>query len=217
MLISRADIVRARDDIRDPWAISNGVLYSLCKRHPGHADLKASTAKMLIIGRTYAASAERGRSAGGTGTVSGDAFYTSLLPRALKRSRLDRLLLPLRNVRAATDEHVTAGLAVHWELMRVLRELTGLEKRSLASKYLHFHVPGLFFVYDSRADRALRRVGPKYRPSLLPLGTDGDPSYLRFVSRAMALREQLEGRFGVRLTPRQLDRLLLGVDARGTE
>ena len=38
--------------------------------------------------------------------------------------------------------------------------------------------------------------------------------YARFVGRALALREQLERRFGRRLTPRQLDRVLLMLEAR---
>jgi hypothetical protein len=132
MQISRTDIELAADEARDPWTLSNGVLYALCKRYPNHENLKATTAKMLIIGRTYAAAAERGRSKGQSADVSGDEFYTRVLPRALKRSRVDALLQPLRQERRATDENLTAGLAVHWELMRVLRELTGVEKRSLA-------------------------------------------------------------------------------------
>lgn len=214
MRISRTDIEQATDDARDPWSISNGVLYALCKRHPEHQNLQASTAKMLIIGRTYAAAAERGRSAGQAAHVSGDEFYTTVLPRALKRSRVDELLLPLRRERVATDENVVAALGVHWELMRVLSAVTGVEKRSLASKYLHFHVPALFFLYDSRADRTLSRLSPIRRRSAALRELGGDLAYTRFVSYAMALRDQLAARFGVRLSPRQLDRLLLNLDAR---
>lgn len=213
MHISRADIDRATDEARDPWAVSDGVLYSLCKKHQDHQDTRASTAKMLLIGRTYAASAERGRSAGNSASLSGDAFYTKALPRALKRSRLDALMDLVRSERYATEENVVASLAVHSELMKVLRELTGVEKRSLASKYLHFHVPQLFFLFDSRADATLSRISPirKRSSSLRALG--GDLAYTRFVSCALALRGQLEARFGVRLSPRYLDRILLTLEA----
>jgi len=96
--------------------------------------------------------------------------------------------------------------------MAVLRDLTGLEKRALASKYLHFHLPRLFFIFDSRALRMIRLVSPA--PQRDSKRGGGDPQYELFVVRALALREQLERRFGVRLTPRQLDRVLLMLEAR---
>jgi len=98
-------------------------------------------------------------------------------------------------------------------LMEVLRKLTGLEKRALASKYLHFHLPRLFFIFDSRAQRMMRLVSPAAQRNS-KRGGRGDPQYELFVVRALALREQLEGRFGVRLTPRQLDRVLLRLEVR---
>jgi hypothetical protein len=41
----------------------------------------------------------------------------------------------------------------------------------------------------------------------------GDPQHSRFGSHAMALRGQLHDRFGVQLSPRQLDRILLALSA----
>ena len=85
---------------------------------------------------------------------------------------------------------------------------------TLASKYLHFHVPALFFLYDSRADRMLTRLSPIRRRSSVLRAFGGDLAYTRFVSYAMALRQQLSAQYGVTLSPRQLDRLLLNLDAR---
>ena len=98
--------------------------------------------------------------------------------------------------------------------MAVLRDLTGLEKRALASKYLHFHVPRLFFIFDSRAQRMMRSVWPTRQRNLNLRGCGGDPQYELFVARALGLRGQLEDRFGVHLSPRQLDRVLLTLEAR---
>jgi hypothetical protein len=213
MHITRADIDRATDEARDPWAISNGALYALCRKYPDHRSLKASTAKMLLIGRTYAATAERGRSAGSSAHESGDDFYTDVLPRALKRSRLDVLLEQLRNKRVATAANLTDTLAVHWELMRVLRDLTGQGKRSLASKYLHFHAPKLFFLFDNRAAQTLGRIVSVRERSSARRGFCEDAAYARFVSCALVLRGQIDNRFGMRLSPRQLDRVLLSLHA----
>jgi hypothetical protein len=79
--------------------------------------------------------------------------------------------------------------------------------RSFVSKYLHFHAPAWFFIYDSVASNGLRRViGHVSVPRELP--AVGDPTYRQFVSRAWLLREELAKR-SKPLTPRQLDILLL--------
>ena len=118
------------------------------------------TAKMLLIGRAYAAAAERGRSGGSTADSSGDEFYVRDLPRVLRTSAVDATLRALRGVRTITDQNVPQVVQAHSVLMAVLRDLTGLEKRALASKYLHFHLPRLFFIFDSRAERMMRLVSP---------------------------------------------------------
>lgn len=214
MQITREDIQHATDERIDPWAVSNGLLYRLCRQYPDHQDARGVTAKMLLIGRAYAAAAERGRSGGSTADSSGDEFYVRDLPRVLRTSAVDARLRALRGVRTITDENVAHVVQAHSVLMAVLRDLTGLEKRALASKYLHFHLPRLFFIFDSRAQRMMRLVSPASQRNSKRGGRGGDPQYELFVVRALVLREQLQGRFGVRLTPRQLDRLLLMLEAR---
>jgi hypothetical protein len=55
MRITKQDIERATDNHIDPWAVSDGLLYRLCRQYPYHQDVKGVTAKMLLIGRAYAA------------------------------------------------------------------------------------------------------------------------------------------------------------------
>jgi hypothetical protein len=113
-----------------------------------------------------------------------------------------------------TDQNVGQIVEAHFVLMAELSDLTGLEKRALASKYLHFHLPRLFFIFDSRAERMIRKVAGAREPSSKRARYGGDPQYALFVVRALALREQLQRRFGLRLTPRQLDRVLLALEAK---
>jgi hypothetical protein len=214
MRITRQDIQRATNERIDPWAVSDGLLYALCRQYPDHQDARGVTAKMLLIGRAYAAAAERGRSGGSTAKSSGDEFYVRDLPRVLRRSAVDAKLRALCRLRTITDQNVSRVVQAHCVLMAVLRDLTGLEKRALASKYLHFHLPRLFFIFDSRAQRMMRLVSTAPQRNSRRGGRGGDPQYELFVVRALALRDRLEGRFGVRLTPRQLDRILLMLEAR---
>jgi hypothetical protein len=213
MRIERKHIQRATDERRDRWAISDGLLYGLCRKHPNHREASGVTAKMLLIGRTYAATAERGRSRGSAASSSHDTFYTRDIPRELRASRLDRRMDAIRSLRRVTSENVGAIIEVHATLMAVLEDLTGVGKRSLSSKYLHFHLPNLFFIFDERAQRTLRHVEHTFHSRSEVRAVGGDVAYARFVLSALALREQLEERFSVRLTPRHLDRILLELDA----
>jgi hypothetical protein len=213
MRIERKHIQHATDERRDPWAISDGLLYGLCRKYPGHRDAKGVTAKMLMIGRIYAATAERGRSRGSAASSSGDEFYTRDIPQKLKDSRLDSRMNSIRSLRRVTADNVAAIIEVHSTLMNELEDLTGIGKRSLSSKYLHFHLPNLFFIFDERAQRMLRQVGHTSHVRGQARALGGDATYVRFVLSALALREQLEERFSVRLTPRHLDRILLLLDS----
>ena len=214
LTVSRQDVQRATDEDGDPWAVSNGLLYRLCRQYLDHRNASGVTAKMLLIGRAYAAAAERGRSGGSAADSSGDEFYVRDLPRALRASPIDATLRPLRRMATVTDQNVGQIVEAHFVLMAELSDLTGLEKRALASKYLHFHLPRLYFIFDSRAERMIRKVAGAREPSSKRARYGGDPQYALFVVRALALREQLQRRFGLRLTPRQLDRVLLALEAK---
>ena len=83
-----------------------------------------------------------------------------------------------------------------------------LNKRSLASKYLHFHVSKLFYIYDARAVKGIRTltaiVGRASRD-----GNTGDIEYRRFAEKCCRLQEHCAVRFGLRFSPPAVDRLLL--------
>jgi hypothetical protein len=122
----------------------------------------------------------------------------------------DRYISPLTkhaDVTPGTLEHI---LSSHRELTKAFYRLTRLDKRSLASKYLHFHHPRLFFIYDTRADFALRLLSiPRDRKSHSL--DHADRAYSLFCLKCLALRDHVKATFGVRLSPRQLDNLLLEV------
>jgi hypothetical protein len=215
--VDRMHIAHATDEDGDPWAVSDGLLYDLCKKYPDHRNPKAVTAKMLLIGRTYAATAERGRSAGAAAKSSNDDFYIRDLPESLRTSNLDDILAWLRQFPRISEQNMSEVIKAHTELMNVLYMLTGVGKRSLASKYLHFHRPDLFFILDSRAQNAIRLVSSKLQRNSMPMEFPGDSQYVLFVRSALLLRERLEGEFDVTLTPRHLDRILLAVDTAATK
>lgn len=185
------------------WDIGNKVLYDLCKRHPLHRDPDVIGAKIWLIGRSYAAAIERRREKGNT-TVN-DEFYETVVIPTTKASKIDRWF---QKAKVAAVNDSASLLEVHWELTRLFGKISKQSKRSLASKYLHFHFPDRYFIYDSRADRAIRQLTKSIRNRLPPL-RQFDRSYGRFFLRCLRLKEELSDMVDRQVTPRELDKVLL--------
>ena len=195
----------------DPWSIGNQVLYDLCRRYPYHAVDAEIVAKIWLIGRAYAASIERGRGKAADSGLSNDRFYTEAVPKALRTSRLDEKLEALAKLREISESNSGPVLDAHAHLVHLFHGLTNKSKRSLASKYLHFHRPDLFFIYDSRAVSGIRTLGIPGRAIDVPPSADRE--YARFAGAAIGVCEYVRSRFRKRLSPRELDRLLLATVA----
>lgn len=184
------------------WDLGNRVLYDMCQIHPGHKTNDEIVAKIWLIGRSYAASIERRRNA----MEIGDDFYTDVVAPAVRKSGIDSWLALI----GKTDwPGSSKTIEVHKSLMDLFHSITNLGKRSLASKYLHFHKPEAFFIYDSRVRQSITKVVP--RLSQIPdIKTDScDPEYKDFIRRCVWLRNQIQTSFGMALTPREIDNLLL--------
>lgn len=209
--ITQSDI----DSIRAHWIwdLGNRILYDLCRQHPAHYRDDEIVAKLWLIGRSYAASIERRRNA----KEIGDNFYEKIVAPAIRNSGVDPWLA---SIRQADEPGASISIAVHKRLMDLFHSITALEKRSLASKYLHFHKPDVFFIYDSRARQSITKVVP--RLSQIPgIETDEfDPEYRDFVRRCVWLRNHIQIALATKLTPREIDKLLLMIandEMRGTQ
>jgi len=207
--ISQKDIESALG--HSPWDFGNGWLYRLCREHPRHDDEGVIIAKIWLIGRSYSAAIERRKTGDGQGS---DLFYERKVATGIFRANLDEHLGALPPAMRDPRVQIGRALAVHEMLLGVFEKITGEAKRSLASKYLHFHRPDLFFLYDSRARGAIATVTPKIGQIQDIESEGGDVEYRAFCRRALWLTHSILGRFGKRLTPRQLDRVLLRIAAR---
>ncbi len=190
------------------WDFGNSVLYRMCEEYPCHDNEDVIAGKIWLIGRSYAAAIERRK----TGDdYNGDDFYFDVVAPSMKEvgkeldSRIDRFKKSKKNI-ADDLENI---LSTHRILVEIFREITGLEKRSLASKYLHFHCPEKFFIYDSRAKSAIRKIVTKPDKKILSGISEFDPEYADFVCRMIELQQFLEGELGVYELPRKLDGFLL--------
>jgi len=190
-----------------PWDLGNRVLYDLCKTHPGHRAEDEIVAKIWLIGRAYAAAIERRKN----GDENSDNFYLKMVVPTIRKYNIDCWLGRLKDVASTTTETLPLVTETHQNVMILFEQISGLNKRSLASKYLHFHYPNIFFIYDSRAYNAMRVL--KDITGRAPKGNgEGDNEYRKFVIKCVALRDHLKKEYQVSLTPRQLDTLLLLIE-----
>ncbi len=168
-------------------------LYELCFMHRHHMRNEIVADKLHLITRLYSDAL----------SWQGTTFSAEAAAHSLTRSPVDRWFGAL-----STAEQLDSGLLLelHKRMMEVFGELSEDEARSLASRYLHFHFPELFYIYDSRIATAI---------ALLMDGDCGflalaefDPAYGRFHACCRKLTERIAPQVGRRLSPRELDRVL---------
>jgi hypothetical protein len=193
------------------WDFGNNILYKLCADFPIHKNKDEILAKILFIGRIYAATVERRKNK--KPDELGDDFYIKEVVPSLRNSKLDQKLLGLNTCTTIDATNFVSILETHKYLLDIFFKLTKLEKRSLCSKYLHFHRPDLFFIYDSRVVSALRDF-PSANGSTINLqkkieGKDVDKEYSKFVIKSLEVRNRFEKILESPITPRSYDKILL--------
>lgn len=201
---NKTDLLEAVKE--NEWDFGNKILYDLCSACPDHKKTDVVIAKILFIGRIYAAAIERRK----TKTDINDDFYIDKVAPTIISSQLDSKLQSLDN-KELNEQNISDILALHKYLSDLFNSLTGLDKRSLSSKYLHFHKPHLFFIYDSRAMGALRSFIskiPSQYAEILKI-KDIDLEYGKFFVKAYTVKNKLEGILGTKLTLRQFDKILI--------
>lgn len=197
---------------KSPWDLGNDVLYHLCSNHPYHQNNEEIIAKVWLIGRAYAAAIERRKEEPGQ-KYEGSSFYEDVVVSKIRKSKIDKWLSSLKNFKDIDEASIPDILDVHYKVTDLFSTISGLEKRSLASKYLHFHYPNLFFIYDSRAVGAIRKfpriaTGPSYEAE------EFDDHYQRFFDKCLRLRNQIRSKHNENFTNRHLDNLLLYISSK---
>lgn len=191
-------------DKKSDWEWGNEVLYRMCRDEPGHKSIDVIAGKVWLIGRSYAASLERHAS---DHMVEGENFYLKQVAPAVMESGIDKWLLDSGTIGRVTDENVEIVLDVHKKCTELFKTIAGRDRRSFVSKYLHFHQPNAFFIFDSQANNAIRKLlsGQRFK---IPKGYDDQ--YAAFVSRCLRYRDvTLDPQLGRKSSPRELDRVLL--------
>jgi len=190
------------NDLKDKkWMLGNNILYKMCLDYPNHIDPEEIRAKIWLIGRSYAASIERRSNK----KHINDDFYDYVVEEFIKfnkETKFDFKLQSLNN-KEFDEDTLKEILRIHHELTQFFKELTGKEKRSLASKYLHFHVP-IFPIYDSRAKNSINTLIKGKDSNEL-----GDREYSKFCHKIILLYNLIKEKTGRSPTLREIDTFLV--------
>lgn len=193
------------------WDFGNSILYKLCKNHFKHIDKEKVLTKVLFIGRVYSAAIERRKNK--DDSAINDDFYTDIVVPKIIQSELDRKLLGLKNV-DKSPHGIHNILDVHYYLTDLLnKNVTNQNKRSFTSKYLHFHYPDLYYIFDSRATKALSNFinRPPNNLNVLRKKSNVDDTYGAFFCKCFELNQRVEQEYKISLSPREFDKLLLDI------
>ncbi|MBI1282271.1 MAG: hypothetical protein GC179_29365 [Anaerolineaceae bacterium] len=126
-------------------SLMNKILYSMCEENPYHKDEEIIKSKLMLIGRSYSAALERRRNKKG----EPEDIY-ALVAHSLKESGIDKQIETLKEkkldcVREDDFKTINQILQLHKSFVYIVYSHVEMHKRSLASKYLHFHLPNLVF------------------------------------------------------------------------
>ncbi|MEK7640642.1 MAG: hypothetical protein AAB389_01445 [Patescibacteria group bacterium] len=195
-----------------PWDFGNNILYQMCASSPYHNNESEIIGKIWLIGRSYAAAIERGRA---KNEAIGDDFYVnSVGPKVVKADIDHQLLKEIKSYKEITGGNINNLIKAHDALAGIFGRINGKRyQRSLASKYLHFHYPPLFYIYDSRAEKASIQLA-EYLGINKKIKVDeviGDQVYCKFSKRVFAVCQKIYQTYGEKLNPRQFDNLMLSI------
>lgn len=203
------------------WQLANNILYDLCKKHPSHVNPDEVIAKVWLIGRSYAAALERGRNT----KESSDLFYEKTLIDAVAKhsNKIDESIKLLSdNPKNVADKNV---FDAYMEVLEWFHKASEMWNVSLASKYLHFHCPNIFFLYDSRAASSIGKIAKflgaknayKEREVNCFISCEDEEErermrvYVKFYLKCKECSLKIKEAFGKKLSIRDFDNLLLRI------
>ena len=199
---------QAQDVYEAYWTTYNEVLYDLARSRPGHEHLQDVVAKVGIISRAYAAGAERHATNG----IAGLASHLHA-----NRVAVEDIIGALQEAAGSAELYSPASgytaVAQHGRFCELMAGATRGANwlPSFASKYLHFHAPGVP-IFDSRAGWRIRQSdfypfrGRSMRRFPKPAVCDG--RYYKFCNQFLVMWDDAVAA-GIDVSVRRLDQYLL--------
>ena len=196
-------IKKAKKEYEESFSFGDQILYDMCKKYPAHNKEEKGIimSKVWLIGRSYAAALERTRD-------GRKDIYNKLAKKNLEE--IDKRIEKLKNYQTIDNTNIEVILNLHHELVKIYNDVSGLNKISLASKYLHFHLPNLFYIYDSRANDAITKITKETgRLKKSEKISQENTAYAKFFNKVYIFQNKLKSITKTKYSPRDIDCILL--------
>lgn len=148
----RKHVAGIRD--KDPqyywWIALDRPILTTCNDHPSHTDYCEVYAKVALVNRIYNAQLGRGKRR--------KYEAEDRVANALFKSDIDRFIEPLLSLSGLSEPVLPKVIDCHKQLVKVVRRGAGNDAVSFSSKYLSFHSPRVFPIFDSRAVKTARQI-----------------------------------------------------------
>ena len=199
------------------WDKGNEVLYGMCRKYPNHENADEIIAKIWLIGRSYAAAIERRKNK----KDSNDNFYV-WVANEIKKFGFEEKIRDVPDTDKLDEESIQKICETHSYITKKFYVLTGDHKRSLSSKYLHFHRP-VVPIYDLRAQSSVAYLIKKYEflkePRIKAALSakkliKGDLKYVDFIVKIFQLQKFLLENNCKHYTARDIDKYLIELQER---
>ncbi len=200
-----AELACAVASYRSAWQAVDSELYQLCRSRLSQRNFVDVYAKVVVIGRVYAAGISR------SSRALGD-----------REAEVARGLIEVADLIEESLGELTGGefdratavevVRLHGSVTRSLLSRTGdVWLTSFVSKYLHFHCD-IFPIYDSRAAKTIGRfvswpVVSSVRAAIAE-PADWDRAYYNFVAAFLVLQERIDTETSISPTVKETDHLL---------
>ena len=139
-------------DYNNGWDYANNVLYDMCKSGLSDCNKEVIAGRLLIIGRTYAATLERNKS---PKEYNNDTYqlYSCVADLDVWKT----ITTELKGIKNTNKDEI---IKAHYKVVEEIKKKGTNNKVSLVSKFMHFHWPSHFFIYDEQARRAITFLTP---------------------------------------------------------
>ncbi len=189
------------------WSYANSILYGMCRTRPKH-DLKdVAASKLFLISRGFF-------DGDGYATVpeNEELFYDVIAPIMQREaSKIDHYISLLNEDCRTIPESRAYILEAHRYIMGIFSDIKNIDCRMLAARYLHFHCPGMVYLYSKAAHERVNEIVTDEKEKELPLICD--EIYAVYFEKLLELQTYLYAETGIYRSPLELDRFLTGKNA----
>ncbi len=191
----------------------NEILYEMCAKNPRHTDPCVIASKMWLIGRAYSAAIERRRPRDNKPLEPTRELYCKISNEIISAridSDLDELPDDISTDKIDNTELFHKALKVHNKFINIIYKITKTKNISFSSKYLHFHKPDCFFIYDSIVSSNIKKLCLYSKFEIIKNNNEYCKEYYEYCNAALNVKIALEKGFSLPLamTLRQFDTLL---------